>query len=142
MREKYEVRSRNPMIIRSAPMAFMVYLTTKPYLLRKPKSRSKRIADRRNGTARPREYMLNRNAPCQTLFSVEAIIRMEDRAGPIQGVHPREKATPTTKDPNIPAGLCLSWITFSWLRKGILRRFRLNNPMRMSNIPPILVIYV
>jgi hypothetical protein len=57
-----------------------------------------------NGIARPREYILNRKTPRLALSSVEAIINMEDSAGPIQGVHPREKVIPTTKEPNMPNG--------------------------------------
>ena len=57
-----------------------------------------------NGTASPSEYMLSRYAPFRALSSVEAIIKMEDNAGPIQGVQPREKAIPTMKEPKMPRG--------------------------------------
>ena len=57
-----------------------------------------------NGIANPSEYMLNRYAPFWALSSVEAIINMEDNAGPIQGDQPTEKVTPTMKEPNMPRG--------------------------------------
>ena len=57
-----------------------------------------------NGTASPREYILKRCAPFQALPSVDARINMEDNAGPMQGVQPREKAIPTMKEPKKPKG--------------------------------------
>ena len=85
-------------------MTFILYFIIEPYLLRSPNNRSKRRADMINGTASPSEYMLNRRAPFRALPSLEARINMEDNAGPMQGVQPREKATPTMKEPKIPRG--------------------------------------
>jgi hypothetical protein len=101
---RYDVINNNPTTIRSTPIIFCAYLTMYPYLLRNPNNRSKRIADIRNGMASPKEYMLNKKAPYHMLSAAEEMSNIEESAGPMQGVQPREKATPTTKAPKTPAG--------------------------------------
>jgi len=59
----------------------------------------------------------------------------------MQGVHPREKVTPTIKEPNRLEGFFETLIIFSWLRKGILRRPSMLRPMMMSTAPPTIMIH-
>jgi len=58
---------------------------------------SRTAAAKRKGIPKPSEYKNKRSTPLPTVFSVEAIIRTEERIGPTQGVHPIAKTEPTRK---------------------------------------------
>jgi len=57
------------------------------------------------GTARPKEYMLSRRIPFPMVSELLAYIRIVDKIGPMQGVHPAAKAIPISIEPNLPLAL-------------------------------------
>ena len=51
--------------------------------------------------------------PSSMFCVVEAMISIEERAGPTHGVQPTENVIPTMKDPRRPTGFSFKWMIFS-----------------------------
>ena len=60
-------------------------------------------------------------------------MRTEDRAGPTQGVQPREKVMPTTHEPASPQGLLVEMDDFLLVEKRQLDNVQVNEPHGYEN---------
>ena len=58
-----------------------------------------------NGTARPKEYTDSKRIPFPMVSELLAYISIEDKIGPMQGVHPAANAIPISIEPNLPLAL-------------------------------------
>ena len=89
-----------------------LYLTTFLYFWKNLRREEVKKPKRIKGIVKPKEYDSRYNSP---LRDEEAIIRTEERIGPIQGVQEKEKEKPKRKDKRGPLALYVSiFILFSF----------------------------
>src|SRR5699024_1520693 len=86
----------------------------------------------KNGIAKPRIYAIINGIPYDG--GAAAIVNTIVKMGPVQGVHPKEKAKPIRKVPKKPDGLFINIIERSFIKNSNLKNQIMTKPSKKKNI--------
>ena len=90
------VNIKIPVIKRIIPPIFEIKLIFFLKFFENNKNFWIKYPDETKGIARPNEYKINKITALDKVSSIDAKAKIEPKIGPIQGVHPKPKATPIT----------------------------------------------